>query len=178
MTEEIQASPKNSISEQLGAVLGQLSTDQIRFVVARLEKQTDKEAAESLEMKPDTVYHWKSRDKAPIDEALRLMAEDGLVVAQHVRRRNLAKAMLVKVGGLDSNSENIRQGVATEIIEWEMGKPTQRAELSGKDGGPIETSVTLTDEKRDRALSSLADAIASCIPGVGESGDGAVGTAE
>ena len=144
MSETVQTSPENSISDQLRVVLEQLSPDQIRFVVARQEYPTDKEAAESIGLKPDTVYHWKSRDKAPIDEAGALMAGDGLVVAAHVRRKSLAKAMLVKVGGLDSEDERLRQNVATEVIEWEMGKAAQRTEASGPGGGPIEHKLSGT----------------------------------
>jgi len=128
-------SRENSTSA-LSQVLSALSVDQIRFVIARQECNTDKEAAESLGLRPATVAQWKYLG-APIDEAVHLMALDGLVVAQHVRRRNLAKAMLVKVGGLDlADDERLRQSVATEIIEWELGKAKQGMEHSG--------NVTLT----------------------------------
>jgi len=116
-----QENTEKSISEQLSAVLAQLSTDQIRFVVARQQYATDKEAAEKVGIKPDTVYRWPDAVK----EAVQLMAADGLIVAQEVRRRNIAKAMMVKVDGLDSKDERLKQNVATEIIEWEMGKAIQ-----------------------------------------------------
>ncbi len=134
---EGQTKPEKSTSEQLEAVLGQLSSDQIRFVVARQECATDKEAAKALSIRPNTVYQWKSRDGVPIDDAVKLMAVDGLIVAQELRRRNLGKAMGVKVAGLDSDSERTRQGVASEIIEWEMGKAMQRKEITGADGEAI-----------------------------------------
>jgi len=108
-------------SEELDSLLAQLSTDQIRYVIARQDFATDKEAAESVGIKPKTVYSWPPIVK----EAVRLMAYDGLTTARHIRRRNLAKAMQVKVGGLDSDKEGIQQRVATEIIEWEMGKAEQ-----------------------------------------------------
>jgi len=109
----------------------------IRFVVARHEYPTDKEAAEAIGINPNTVYQWKSRYNKPIDEAIRLMALDGIVVAKELRRRNLAKAMAVKVAGLDIGDDSLRQRVATEIIEWEMGKATQRQEVTGEDGGDL-----------------------------------------
>jgi len=124
MDATIQPDPGKSISEELAAVLAQLSTDQIRFVVARQECATDKEAAEAIGVKPDTVYHWPDT----VREAVRLMAGDGIAVAIEVRRRNLPKAMLTKAAGLDSDDERIRQSVATEIIEWELGRATQREE--------------------------------------------------
>lgn len=137
MSEPVQTTPENSISERLLEILDQLTADQIRFVIARQDFTTDKEAAESIDLKPDTVYHWKSREKAPLTEALKLMVGDGLIVAAHLRRRSLAKAMAVKVAGLDDSDDRLRQSVATEIIEWEMGRATQRQEHSGPDGEPI-----------------------------------------
>lgn len=147
----VQASPDKSISDELESILGQLTTDQIRFLIARAEFNTDKEAAESIKMKPDTIYHWKSRQGAPLEEARRLMAGDGLVVAQHLRRRHLGKAMAVKVAGLDSGDERVRQNVATEVIEWEMGKAAQPTEMRGKvtvEREPPDFSA-LTDEELD-----------------------------
>ena len=130
-----QESQENSSSE-LDLMLSQLTSDQIRFVVARQEFLTDKDAAESINLKPDTVSYWK-RKGAPIDQTCALMAADGLVTALHIRKRNLAKAMAVKVAGLDSDDARLRQSVSTEVIEWEMGRATQRQEITGKDGGPL-----------------------------------------
>jgi len=135
MADETQKESQKRTSEQLDAVLAQLSTDQVRFVVARQECSTDTEAAKAIGIKRYTVYHWPDI----VREAVRLMAQDGLTTALHVRRRNLAKAMLVKTEGLDSDDERIRQGVATEIVEWEMGKATQKQEVSGS----VEHSITV-----------------------------------
>jgi len=69
------------------------------------------------------------------------MATDGLIAALELRRRNLAKAMAVKVKGLDEKDSRLRQSVSTEIIEWEMGKATQKQEISGKDGEAIPLQI-------------------------------------
>ena len=118
-------------SEQLQQALERLTTDQLRFIVARQEYATDKEAAEAIKIKPNTVSQWKHKG-APIDEAVRLMAADGLVTAQVIRRKSLAKAMAVKAAGLDEERPDIRQRVATEFIEWEMGKAAQPIKVEGK----------------------------------------------
>lgn len=144
-------------SSDLALVLEKLTPDQIRFVVARLDYDTDKEAAESLGIPANRVYQWKSR-KIPIDDAVRLMTLDGLITALHVRKRNLAKAMLIKVSGLESDDERLRQSVATEIIEWETGKATQRQEHSGPDGGDIGVKLSRTfDEALDRIFGEDGD---------------------
>ncbi len=112
-------------------MLSELSADQLRFVVARQEAPTDKEAAEAIGLSPRRVTFWKSEQRAPIDEAVRLMAHDGLIMARTLRRRALAKAMAVKVRGLDLDDDRLRQHVATEIVEWELGKATQRQDVRG-----------------------------------------------
>jgi ribosomal protein S16 len=130
---------ENQSSEELRQVLDTLTVDQIRFVIARQGHHTDKEAAEEIGIKPNRVSQWK-HNGAEIDRAVRLMAYDGLTTALHLRRRSLSKAMAVKVRGLDDDDARLRQGVATEIIEWEMGRATQKVE-STNDG-------TLTIEVR------------------------------
>ena len=131
-------------SDRLREILRQLSAAQIRFVVARNEAKSDKDAAEIIGISPATVKGWE--EKPLIDEAVKLMAYDGVITAQEIRRRNLAKAMAVKAAGLESDDERIRQAVATEIIEWEMGKATQRNEVTGKDGDVIRVTVKSKDD--------------------------------
>jgi len=126
-------------------VLAELTTDQLRFVVARQHCTSDKEAAEEIGLAAHSAYSWPNKDQ--VNEAVRLMALDGLVVAAHIRRRNLAKAMATKVKGLDSNSERVRQSVATEIIEWEMGRATQRQEVTGKDGELFEVVLKWPEDE-------------------------------
>jgi len=124
---------ENCTSDRLEAILAGLTTDQMRFVIARQEYSTDKEAAAAIGISARTVYGWPDQVK----EAVRLMAMDGLIMAAHIRRRNLAKAMMVKVAGLDLDDDGLRQRVATEIIEWEMGRATMRQEVTGADGEPL-----------------------------------------
>ena len=53
--------------------------------------------------------------------------------------------MAVKVAGLDSENERVRQDAATELIEWELGKAKQTSEYLGKDGQPITFKVVYED---------------------------------
>ncbi len=98
-----------------------------------------------VHLSESTVYRWGE----DVETALRLMAQDGLVTALHLRRRNLAKAMLVKVAGLDSADERTQQGVATEIIEWELGRAAQKQEITGPSGGPLVIGIGGLDPQTD-----------------------------
>jgi hypothetical protein len=124
MTE--QTNHEKSISEQLSATLKLLSVDQVRYVVARMDYPTKGEAAQAIGLKPDTVYRWNGN----VERAVELMALDTAESAKAIRVRNLLKAMAIKVKGLDSDDEKVRQNVATELIEWELGKAMQKTDLT------------------------------------------------
>ena len=147
MTHE--TTPKDTNGE-LEAILNRLTPDQLRFVVNRLNFATDKAAAEETDVSAETVKGWKYKGGVPIDEAVRLLVQDGMVVAQHIRRRNLAKAMQVKVDGLDVEDNHIKQRVATEIIDWEMGKARQDIKHTGTgDKGQLLVSFVDSNIKSD-----------------------------
>jgi D-arabinose 1-dehydrogenase-like Zn-dependent alcohol dehydrogenase len=131
---------------RLQEILKQLSMEQIRYIVARQECRTDGEAAIAVGISAQTVYKWPDI----VNEAARLMACDGIVAATEIRRRNLTKAMIAKVGGLDSNDEKLKQGVATEIIEWAMGKAVQKQEVTGAEGGDL--VIQFVTKPEDRTL--------------------------
>ena len=150
-----------SDADPLEQILSKLTVDQVRFVIARCSVSTDKEAAKEIGMATSTVKSWK-QGGAPIDEALALMMLDGLTTAMHLRRRVLGKAMSVKTEGLDSTDRALQQRVATEIIEWELGRATQRGEISGPDGEPIEVT-----DARDKIL----DLVSRRVAAEGEGGD-------
>ena len=114
-------------TEQLGAILDQLTTDQVRFVVARMEYAQDQQAAKAIGVSPASVKRWKY-EGVPIDDAVRLMAVDGVVTARHILRRNVAKAAAVKAKGLDSTDERVRQSSASEILDRELGGAVQKTE--------------------------------------------------
>jgi len=145
---------ENFTSEALRELLGELTTDQLRFVVARQDYATDKEAAEAIGVTPRTVYGWPEVVKGAVQQ----MALDGIVTAQHIITRNVAKAALVKVAGLDSEDERVRQAASTEIIDRALGKAMQAIRHEGKDGGPIVTAnVELTDVERKAAIQAILD---------------------
>jgi len=140
MTEQ-QTNHEKSISEQLSEVLGKLSVDQVRYVIARMDYPTKGEAATAIGLKPDTVYRWNGE----VERAVELMALNTIESAKAIRVRNLLKAVAVKVKGLDSKDEKIRQTVATELIEWELGKAGGKLDISSG-GKPLqEIGVRLID---------------------------------
>jgi len=125
--EEIQEIPqKSTFSEELAEIMEKLSVDQIRYVVARMDYSGKGEAAKAIGLEPNTVYKWPP----VVDRAIEIIARDTLASAKAIRRRSLVKAISVKVKGLDSKDERIRQSAATELIEWELGKAQQKTDIT------------------------------------------------
>jgi len=167
---EIQETVKKSTSERISELLQCLSKDQLRFVVALQDHPSKKDAAESIGLEPNTVYKWNGI----VNELSKLMALEKTETARQIRLRNLNKAMMVKVAGLDSEDERIRQNVSTEIIEGELGKATNKTELTGN----IITETKVNDEQFDRTISTFADAIGAILSRKSTEPNGAVDPAE
>lgn len=130
--------------QKLQIALAQLTKDQLRFIVALQEHHTKDAAAKAIGVKVATVYNWPAE---LIDEAARLMALDVANSALELRKRNLIKAMGVKAAGLDSKNEVVRQKVATEIIEGELGKAQERIDHT-TGGEKIEIIVKYADNSK------------------------------
>jgi hypothetical protein len=121
---------KATNQDELASLLKTLTVDQIRFIVARQDCSSDAEAARVIGINKGTVSRWGD----PVQRAVVLMALDGVHIAQELLRRALNEAVQVKIDGLRSRNEHVRQDVSTEIIDRNMGKPTQRQEITGADG--------------------------------------------
>jgi hypothetical protein len=115
------------IGNRLAEILDELSPEQLRWLIARMDCNDAKSAC----ARADVAYRtWSRWPRELLDEAVALMAQDGLVTALHLRRRALAKAMQIKVAGLDSRDRRMQQQVATEIIEWELGRAAQAVDVT------------------------------------------------
>lgn len=113
---------------ELESILALLSHDQLRYITARLQTESKSEAAKAIGLKPNTCSHWP----AYVERAVMLIAGEQLTTARHILEHTLVKAMMIKIAGLDSAKEQVRQAVATEIIEWNLGRPRQQTDLAVK----------------------------------------------
>lgn len=121
----------NQKQDRIIEITNQLSYNQLRFVAARLECDTDKEASLKIGLLPTTVSAWPEREL--IREALTLMTQQATQGARAILQRNAIKAALVKSKGLDSDDPKVAQQAASDILSWVIGKPTQRNEFALSD---------------------------------------------
>ena len=138
MTETVE----NLTSDDRFAQIWKLLThNQRRFVVQMTDSPTKKEAAEIIGLDPRTVYAWPKF----IDEAVGLLLENAKTSAVEMLTSALARAVMIKLAGLDSNDEKMRQDAASEVIDRILGKAKQTNELTGAGG----EALTIVIKPRD-----------------------------
>jgi hypothetical protein len=142
--------------------------EQARWVLWRLVTKTDQEAAKKTGVHPSTVSKWEN--KADLDAAvLRLLSSPTEAVMAILHDAAIAAAQ-VKVAGLGSKSESVRQGAATEILDRNIGKPMQKQEISGPEGGPLEHTYDVSGLDDNQLLELAARYVARIA--AGGAGDG------
>ena len=120
-------------NHKFNTIWRKLSRNQRRFVVHMPEYGSKKDCAVALGLKPPTVYGWPEY----VDEAVEIYQDHVVDAATNILSESIAKAALIKMGGLDSEDERIQQMSATEILDRYFGKAKQRTEHTGEDGGPV-----------------------------------------
>jgi len=116
---------KNLEKSTFEEIWKQLNRNQRRFVIAMQEYPTKAEAAQAIEVKPNTVYGWPDI----VNDAIQLLSESIADAAREIIAQATAKAAMVKVVGLDSGDERIRQSVASDILDRRLGTAIQRSEV-------------------------------------------------
>ena len=123
----------------LDKVFEGLNEREIAYVLARSESVSNSEAlrkcgfSQGWLSKRDIVKLNSRADEIRVNKAVR---------AALILEGAVEQAAKVKVAGLKVRDERIKQAVATEILDRELGKPTQRQEVTGKDGGVIVIRMT------------------------------------
>ena len=147
------------------------------YVLERSKVNTDKDGYTNAGFSKATFYKWPTEDRDYLNKlSQRIRTEVSLQIMMRLQEAGL-EAVDVKIGGLKTRNESIRQKSSTEILEWLIGKPTQKVdaktEVTGAGGAPL-----IDNDRYDRAISGLADAIREIVPGKGTESDGAVGSSE
>ena len=123
-------------STDLAEMLKVLTAEQLRYVAARASRSKDQDALKDVGIHRSTLARWKQ--EAPIDEVVRLIAQDNVLVAREKLRRAAAEAVDVLLDDLDGRKHSkIRQDAAKDVLDRLGVKAPTQVELAGKDGGPL-----------------------------------------
>lgn len=116
------------------AVFDGLDPREIEYVKARANAKSDSEACRVAGFSRGWLFQHNAPDL--YERALAFKA-DVTYRAQTILEEAVEEAARVKAGGLKARDERVKQAAATEILDRRFGKPTQRNEVTGKDGGTI-----------------------------------------
>lgn len=129
-----------------------LTGNQWQFIARRLVSSTDKEAAEVVGLRPQTVSEWK-RDCPEFVREYEAAFTDGVHVAQEITRQHLGRAAMVLAEGLDA-----RQGrkpdyasrlASAKAVLQSHGLLRDRVEHTSNPDAPVRIVVEYTDSERE-----------------------------
>lgn len=129
-------------------LLDGLRDNRLDYVMARSECNSVTEALKRAGIGKTTFYEWDESERQHLDDIAQRMKRETAAQAKMILRGAAKKAAEIKVAGLDSKDKRIQQGVATEILDRIVGKPTNPVELTGAEGGEVVLKVVY-DKKPD-----------------------------
>lgn len=138
--------------DDLKTLLDHLEDNRLDYVMERSRCNTDAEAYRSASISKATFYSWPAEEREKLNELAQKLKRASALKAYLILSEATEKAAQVKVKALDSRKDTVQQAAATEILDRSLGKPAQRQEITGKDGGPVATrviEVKYTDDGED-----------------------------
>ena len=118
------------------------------YVIARSQVKTDKAGFDNAGFSKGTFYSWPEERRSYLNSlARRLNTEVAIHIMMRLQEMGI-KAVEVKGTGLDSRNEQIRQRVSTEVLEWLIGKPTQKIDQKTEHSGTV-VVVNWEEEERE-----------------------------
>lgn len=112
------------------------------YVLARSEAFSNNQA---LKVCGFSIGWLRNKDIDDLNARADTLRKDKAIRASMLLSEAVEEAARVKVAGLKSRDDRIKQAVATEIIDRELGKVPQKAEVTGADGGAIEVRLVKDD---------------------------------
>lgn len=104
------------------------------YVLARSDAFSNNQA---LKVCGFSIGWLRNKDIDDLNSRAESLRKDKAIRASMILADAVEEAAKVKAAGLKSRDERVKQAVATEIIDRELGKVPQRQEVTGKDGGVI-----------------------------------------
>lgn len=145
-----------SEAESIGEVkdlLRHLSPIQIKYVIGMMYHKNQADALMATGIDIAVVRSWPREIRDVIDKAISMIAWDTVQFARQLMKEYVLQAVLVKISGLNSEDELVRQKTATELIEWESGKAKTRMQIDQNTTHHVKMYSTVSpddwDEKPD-----------------------------
>lgn len=143
---------------ELGTILDGLEDVKLDFVFERSKCRSDAQALKKVGIASSTFYKWPVTERKRLSDLAQQVKRHRTINALRIIDGAAEKAAEVKIAGLDSRKEHIRQSASSEILDRTVGKTPERHEAD----------VTIQVEDARDKFARLVDRYAAAR---GEGGD-------
>lgn len=114
----------------LRTVLDGLQDKQLAYVLSRAKSVSTAEALRNAGLGKNVYYKWPEEEREHLEEIAYRLQREQAVQALLVLQDATKQAAEVKVSGLKSRDERVKQNVATEILDRTIGKSTDKLDVT------------------------------------------------
>ena len=112
-------------TEDLRAELDHLEDKRLAYVMARSRVNSDAQGYNEAGIHKNTFYSWPAEEREKLNDLAQRFKRETATRALMVLQDAAEEAAKVKVSGLKSRDERVKQSAATEIIDRTIGKSEQ-----------------------------------------------------
>jgi hypothetical protein len=129
---------ESTSSGNLSDLLASLDVEESRYVMKRAVESSDRSARQ----KAGLSYNWLvAHGKDRLNKIAAKLYQDVGLLSLMKFTEALPRATDEIIEELEHRDVKIRNAAATQIVDRVIGKPPQKQEISGKEGGPVTLRV-------------------------------------
>jgi hypothetical protein len=123
-----------------------LNRNRFDYVLVRSRVRSITAALEEIGLSWKWWVGFSEEERAHLEALADDLHKEKRIQAEMILLQAIPDAADVLVSGLKSRNENIKQNAANDILDRVMGKPTQKQEVTGANGGPVTLKVVYDDK--------------------------------
>jgi len=135
--------------DTLRTELDQLEDLRLAYVMARSRVNSDRQGYMDAGIHKTTFYTWSTEERTHLNDLAQRFKRETAERALMALQDAVIEAAEVKVGGLHSRDERVKQGASSEILDRVLGKATNSFEVSGKNGEALKIIVEYANSQTD-----------------------------
>jgi hypothetical protein len=120
---------------EINTIFDGLDSREVDYVQARANAKSD---AEALRMCSFSRGWLNSHDKDDLNDRAMAFKTDNVLKAQIILDQAVELAAKIKVEGMQSRNEYVKQGASTEILDRRLGKAVQKIDQKTEHSGEID----------------------------------------
>ena len=126
--------------------LKELDERELSYVIARSKFNSENKALKDCGISSSTFYGWDESKRERLNSLALKFKQDAAIRAIMKLQDHAEEAVDVITSLMTkSRNDNVKLKAAQDVADRTIGKPTQKAEISGAEGGAIEVRLVKDD---------------------------------